>query len=197
MRGSMIAGGTALVTRFHWVMYAFGAFLVVTAARMLMSREKEDSPEERWVVRWLNANFRVTKEFHEQRFSILRDGKRWLTPLAIALVLVETTDLLFAVDSIPAIFAVTTDPFLVFTSNVFAILCLRSLYFGLARLIERFRYLNVSLAAILGIVGLKMLFAGPVDRWLGESQNVAMLGLVLGLLGAGAIVSAIADRRST
>jgi tellurite resistance protein TerC len=109
---------------------------------------------------------------------------------------VESTDLLFAVDSIPAIFAITTDAFLVFTSNVFAILCLRSLYFGLAGMIERFRYLNVSLAVILGIVGVKMLVAGPIDRALGDRQNVVMLATVLIVLVAGAVASAVADRRS-
>ena len=167
MRGAMIAGGTALVSRYHWVTYLFGAFLVVTSAKMLLTKEKEELPEERWIVTWLNKHFRITKQFHEQRFSIVRDGKRWITPLAVSLVIVETTDLLFAVDSIPAIFAITTDPFLVFTSNVFAILGLRSLYFGLASLIQKFRYLNVSLAIILGIVGIKMLAATPIERWLG------------------------------
>ena len=141
----MIAGGTALVSRYHWVTYLFGAFLVLTSAKMLLTKEKEELPEERWIVTWLNKHFRITKQFHEQRFLIMRDGKRWITPLAVSLVIVETTDLLFAVDSIPAIFAITTDPFLVFTSNVFAILGLRSLYFGLASLIQKFRYLNVSL----------------------------------------------------
>jgi tellurite resistance protein TerC len=195
MRGAMIAGGAALVSRYHWVMYLFGAFLVVTSLKMLFAKEREASPEERWIVRWLNRHFRVTKEFYEQHFIITRDGKTWITPLAVALVLVETTDLLFAVDSIPAIFSVTTDPFLVFTSNVFAIICLRSLYFGLANLIERFRYLNVSLAVILGLVGLKMLFPGFVSRWLGETQNVVMLTSVVAILAGGAIASAVADRR--
>jgi tellurite resistance protein TerC len=195
MRGAMIAGGAALVARYHWIMYLFGAFLVLTSVKMLLAKEREESPEERWIVRWLNRHFRVTKEFHEQHFVITRDGKQWITPLAVALVLVETTDLLFAVDSIPAIFAVTTDPFLVFTSNVFAIICLRSLYFGLANLISRFRYLNVSLALILGLVGLKMVFPGITARWLGESQNVVMLSAVVTILAGGAVVSAIAERR--
>ena len=194
MRGSMIAGGTALVTRYHWVMYLFGAFLVVTSAKMLLSKGKEASPEERWIVRWLNRHFRVTKEFHGEHFSIVRAGRSWLTPLAVALILVETTDLVFAVDSIPAIFAITTDPFLVFTSNVFAILGLRSLYFGLAGLIERFRYLNVSLAIILGLVGAKMLAPSAVDQWFGESQNMVMLGTVVAILLAGAGFSAMGER---
>jgi len=194
MRGAMIAGGTVLVTRFHWVTYLFGAFLMLTSAKMLLTKEKEESPEERWIVRWLNRHFRVTGEFHEQHFTIVREGKRWITPLAVTLVLVETTDLLFAVDSIPAIFAITTDPFLVFTSNVFAILGLRSLYFGLAGLLQKFRYLNVSLAIILGLVGAKMLAATIVDRWLGESQNTIMLATIVMILGAGAVFSVVADR---
>lgn len=195
MRGAMIAGGTALVSRYHWVTYLFGAFLVLTSAKMLLTKEKEELPEERWIVTWLNKHFRITKEFHEQRFSIMRDGRRWITPLAVSLVIVETTDLLFAVDSIPAILAITTDPFLVFTSNVFAILGLRSLYFGLASLIQKFRYLNVSLAIILGIVGIKMLAATPIERWLGESQNAVMLTAVVAILLTGAMVSVVADRR--
>jgi tellurite resistance protein TerC len=194
MRGAMIAGGTALITRYHWVTYLFGVFLVLTSAKMLATKEKEEGPEERWIGRWLHRHFRVTKEFHEQHFTVVVDRRRWLTPLAVALVLVETTDLLFAVDSIPAIFAITTDPFLVFTSNVFAILCLRSLYFGLAGLIGKFRYLNVSLAVILGLVGAKMLAASLVDKWLGETQNAVMLTVVVAILLTGGVVSAIADR---
>lgn len=196
MRGGMIAGGAALVSRYHWVMYVFGAFLVVTAVKMLVTPERAASPEERWIVRWLNRHARVTADYHAEHFFIVREGKRWITPLAVALVLVETTDLLFAVDSIPAIFAVTADPFLVFTSNVFAILGLRSLYFGLAGMIEKFRYLNVSLAIILGLVGVKMLFGQAVAPLLGEHQNSLTLLAVAVILGAGAVASIIADRRS-
>ena len=195
MRGSLIAGGAALVARYHWVMYAFGLFLIVTGIRMLMAKNEETAPEERWIVRWLNRHARVTSGYHAHHFTVRIDGMRWITPLAVALVLVETTDLLFAVDSIPAIFAITTDPFLVFTSNVFAILCLRSLYFGLAGLIERFRYLNVSLAIILGLVGMKMLATRAVDRILGDAQNVVTLGVVVGILVVGAAASAVSDRR--
>ena len=196
MRGAMIASGAALVARYHWVSYLFGLFLVVTSIKMLLAKERESTPEERWIVRWLNKHFHVTKDFHAQRLAVTIDGQTWITPLMVALVLVETTDLLFAVDSIPAIFAVTTDPFLVFTSNVFAIICLRSLYFGLAKLIERFRYLNISLAVILGMVGMKMLLAARVERWLGESQNLIMLAAVIAILAAGATVSAVTERRS-
>ena len=195
MRGVMIGGGAALVARYHWILYLFGVFLVFTALRMLFAKPDHSAPDESWVVKWLNRHFRVTREFHGTKFQLTRDGKRYITPLAVALVLVETTDLVFAVDSIPAIFSVTTDPFLVFTSNVFAILCLRSLYFGLAGLIERFRYLKVSLAVILGGVGVKMLAVEWITRWLGESVNYWMLGFVVGVLALGALASVTSERR--
>jgi len=197
MRGAMIGGGAALVSRYHWILYLFGGFLVYTAVKMLLAKEKEEAPEESAVVHWLHRHFRVTKEFHGSRFQVRMAGRRFVTPLFVALVLVESTDLLFAVDSIPAIFAITTDPFLVFTSNVFAILCLRSLYFGLAGFIERFRYLKTSLAVVLGIVGLKMLFATRLNDWLGERVNYLMLATVGGVLMVGAIASVVADRRSS
>jgi tellurite resistance protein TerC len=196
MRGSMIAGGAALVARYHWVLYAMGAFLVFTAIRMLMQKESEEAPEESWLVRFLNKNFRVTKEFHGAHFRIGRDGKNWITPLFVSLLLIESTDLIFAVDSIPAIFAITTDAFLVFTSNVFAILCLRSLYFGLAHLLAKFRYLKTSLALILGLVGAKMLAAEWTDALLGDSVNFWMLGTVAVVLSTGAGASILADRRT-
>jgi tellurite resistance protein TerC len=124
-----------------------------------------------------------------------RTGRAFLTPLAVALVLVETTDLIFAVDSIPAIFAITADPFLVFTSNVFAILCLRSLYFGLAGLIQKFKYLKVSLALVLAIVGVKMLTAEWIKHWLGDASNFWLLGVIFTVLIGGGVASWIADRR--
>ncbi len=196
MRGAMIGGGAALVTRYHWVMYVFGGFLIVTGLRMLMTPKQAAVPEERWIVRLLTRYARVTPEYHKEHFVVVLNGKKWITPLAIALVLVETTDLLFAVDSIPAIFAVTTDPFLVFTSNVFAVLGLRSLYFALAGMIEKFRYLTISLAVILGVVGVKMLFGSAITRALGDYQNAAMLLFVAVTLGVGVVASIGADRRS-
>ncbi|HVT39730.1 MAG TPA: TerC family protein [Gemmatimonadaceae bacterium] len=193
MRGTMIAGGAALVARFEWILYLFGIFLVVTALRMLFVKENEEALEESLVVHWLNKRFRVTTEFHGSRFRITKDGKSFITPLMVALVLVETTDLIFAVDSIPAIFAITTDAFLVFTSNVFAILCLRSLYFALTGLIEKFRYLKMSLAVLLGIVGLKMLTAKWSNGLLGDNANLWMLGVVIAVLAAGGGASLLAD----
>lgn len=195
MRGTMIAGGAALVARYHWALYLMGAFLVYTATRMLVAGGKEATPGESRLVRFLGRHFRVTDELHGGRFRVTRDGKSWLTPLFVALLLVESTDLIFAVDSIPAVFAITTDSFLVFTSNVFAILCLRSLYFGLARALGRFRYLKTSLALILGLVGVKMLAAEWVDSVLGDAVNFWMLGAVMAVLLAGAGASIMADRR--
>ena len=195
MRGTMIGVGAQLVARYHWILLVFGAFLVFTGVRMLMSSAAEEEEEvEGWVTRWLRKHFPVTDRFHEQHFLVELNGKRFLTPLAVALVLVETTDLIFAVDSIPAIFAITADPFLVFTSNVFAILCLRSLYFGLAGLIQKFRYLKVSLALVLAIVGLKMLFATYIKAWLGEDANFWLLGVIFVVLIGGGVASWLADR---
>ena len=189
MRGAMIGVGAALVARYHWILYLFGAFLVYTGVRMLFTTDEDDAPGETWVMRQLRKYFPITEGFHGSHFKVILNGRVWLTPLAVALVLVETTDLIFAVDSIPAIFAITADPFLVFTSNVFAILCLRSLYFGLAGLIERFKYLKVSLAVILSLVGVKMLTAKWLVAWIGESLNFWMLGLVAGILVVGAVGS--------
>jgi tellurite resistance protein TerC len=185
-----------LVARYHWVLYLFGAFLVFTAIKMLWSSQEEAEAEvESVVVRWLRKHFPVTDRYHEQHFIVELNGRKFLTPLAVALVLVETTDLIFAVDSIPAIFAITADPFLVFTSNVFAILCLRSLYFGLAGLIQKFRYLKVSLALVLGLVGVKMLAMKWIKAWLGEETNFYLLGLIFAILIGGGVASWLADQR--
>ena len=189
MRGAMIGIGAGLVARYSWILYVFGAFLLVTAVRMLSSRTEQESPEEAAVVRFLRRHFRITERLHGDRFLVVVDAARYLTPLAVTLVLIETSDLIFAIDSIPAIFAVTADPFLVFTSNVFAILCLRSLYFGLAGLIARFRHLKVSLAVILAIVGAKMLAGTLLEPIFGESMNLWLLVIVALVLAGGAVAS--------
>jgi len=194
MRGAMILVGARLIARYHWLLYLFGAFLVFTAYRMLVAKEDDGNIEDGLVVRWVRKVFPVTPAYHEQRFSILQDGRRMLTPLAVALILVETTDLIFAVDSIPAIFAITTDPFIVFTSNVFAILGLRSLYFALAGAIQKFKYLKKSLAAILALVGVKMLAADLLKMHIGPSFNYYMLGMVALILAAGIVASVLAAR---
>ena len=196
MRGAMIGAGAALVARYHWLLYVLGAFLVYAAVRMLLANGRKHTPADSAVARFLRRRFRVTDEIHGGRFSVMRDGRRWITPLFIALLLIETTDLIFAMDSIPAIFAITTDSFLVFTSNVFAILCLRSLYFGLALLLAKFRYLKTSLAVILGLVGGKMLATEWVKSAFGDSVNFWMLGTVAAVLMVGAGASVFANRRT-
>jgi tellurite resistance protein TerC len=162
MRGLMIGVGTALVARFHWTLYLFGAFLVYSGVKMLLASDAEVHPEKNPVLRMVRRIYPVSAEFHGQRMLVRLAGRQTLTPLALALVMVETADLVFALDSIPAIFAVTTKPFIVFTSNVFAILGLRSLYFVLAGALAYFRYLKYGLSVVLVFIGGKML----VEHWL-------------------------------
>lgn len=193
MRGVLIVVGTGLVAHYHWILYAFGAFLLYTAVRLLRGGDAAEAPDEAFVVRMIRRVMPVTATLEGDAFSIIRDGRRFLTPLAVALVLVETTDLVFALDSIPAIFAVTADPFLVFTSNVFAILGLRSLYFALAGAMDRFRHLKSALALILAVVGLKMLLADLLRDQLGANGNFYLLGLVAAILTGGILASLIED----
>ena len=196
MRGAMILLGAQLVSRYHWVLYGFGLFLVYTAIKMLWTRSDHDADvDEALVMRQIRRFFPVSEKYHGSHFIVHEAGRRVLTPLAVALILVETTDLIFAVDSIPAIFAITADPFIVFTSNVFAILGLRSLYFALAGAIDKFRYLKVSLAAILGLVGVKMLVADWLKELIGPSFNFYLLGLVALILVVGVIASLVVNRR--
>ena len=222
MRGAMIGVGATLVQHFHWVLYIFGGFLILTAIKMLLMKEKEEHPENNPLIRWIRKRFPITRNYHGQHFfvkagsnnaceaaepgeEIIADpvvaaspnGKWLITPLAVALVLVEVTDLIFAVDSIPAIFAITADPFLVFTSNVFAILGLRSLYFALAGMIVNFRYLKPALSLILLVVGAKMLAAKWLKVWLGDSFNLIILAVILGILVTGVVTSLIVSRKTT
>ena len=179
MRGAMIGAGAALIARFHWVLYLFGAFLVVTGLRMATQGESDIEPESTPVIRLVRRLMPVTRDYRGQRFFVREAGRLAATPLFVVLAFVETTDLIFAVDSIPAVFAVTTDPFLVFTSNVFAILGLRALYFLLAGVIHRFHFLKLGLAGVLVFVGAKMLLAGVYKVPVGVS-----LGVIALLLGA-------------
>lgn len=159
MRAVLILVGTALLQRFHWVMYIFGLFLLVTGIKLGMSHEEDEEldPGKNPVVRLVRRIFPITEGYQEGKFFLRSNGRLFATPLFIVLMVVETTDLVFALDSIPAIFAVTTDPFIVYTSNIFAILGLRSLYFALAGMMELFHYLRHGLAVILSFVGIKML----------------------------------------
>ena len=196
MRGAMILLGTSLIARYHWILYVFGAFLIYTAVRMLLAKNAETmGRDESFVIRQLKRIIPVTTEVSDHHFTTRQAGRLTLTPLAIALVLVETMDLVFALDSIPATFAITTDPFLVFTSNVFAILGLRSLYFALAGAIERFRYLTVSLSVILGLIGAKMLLADFTKALLGTASTLYILGVVVLILVIGMVASVVVTRR--
>lgn len=186
MRGLLIGVGAALIQTFAWTIYVFGGFLVITGVRMLFSDHEHVTPEENRVVRLARRVLPVTDTLDGQRFFTRVDGRRVATPLFIVLLLVESTDVVFAVDSVPAIFAITRDPFLVFTSNVFAILGLRSLYFAVAAAIVRFRFLKHSLFVILVFVGVKMLLSETVHI----SSDVS-LPIILGVLVLGAVASVI------
>lgn len=157
MRVTMILAGTALIDRFHWIIYVFGAFLIYTGIQMLRGGEKEIDPEHNPIVRFLTRHVPMVRHYERRKFFTKVDGKRVGTLLLLVLIVVEVTDLVFAVDSIPAIFGVTTDRFIVYTSNVFAILGLRTFYFLLAGVVEKFHYLKVGLGIVLGFIGLKML----------------------------------------
>ncbi len=200
MRGAMIAIGAQLVSRFSWTLPLFGVVLIATAGRMLFMGDKPADPGQRFLVRLMQRVLPITSSFHGEHFVVRRNSprkteSRWvLTPLVPALVMVETTDLIFAVDSIPAIFAITADPFLVFSSNVFAILGLRSLYFALSGAMHALHYLKYALAAVLMTVGVKMLAHSWLEQIFGNNVNLYMLALVLVILAAGAIVSLIAGR---
>jgi TerC family integral membrane protein len=186
MRGALIILVAALLKEFHWIIYIFGAFLIITGIRMALHRDEEIHPEQNPVVRLLRKIMPVTENYENDHFFIRRAGKLMATPLFLVLLIVESTDLVFAVDSIPAIFAVTTDPFIVYTSNVFAILGLRSLYFLLAGVIDQFYYLKLGLSAVLAFVGVKMiivdLYKIPIGLSLGVIASILAISVVASLL---------------
>ena len=181
MRGIMILCGIALVQRFHFVLYLFGLFLVITALRMFFGKYERRDFGESWVIRICRRAFPITNEFYNEHFHARVDGRWMLTPLALALIAIDIMDLVFAVDSIPAVFAITQDPFIVYTSNICAIIGLRSLYFLLARLIDRFIYLQTGLAFILGFVGIKMIVADyyPISNWISLGVIVLVLAVTI------------------
>lgn len=180
MRGVMIAAGTALISRFHWIVVLFGVFLIWTGIRMFLHRNREVDVSDMAVLRWLRRHFRITDRYDGQNFFTKIDGVRYATPLFVVLVLVELTDLMFAVDSIPAVLAISRDPFIVFTSNVFAILGLRSFYFLLAGVMELFEYLTIGLAGVLVFVGIKMLGIWHIPTTWSLLVIVVLLGTAMG-----------------
>lgn len=192
MRAGFIMAGSALIQQFHWVIYIFGAFLVFTGIKLLTARAGHDiDPERNLILRLLRRMVPCVSEYRGARFFVKESGRRYATPLLMVLVAIEATDIVFAVDSIPAIFAITTDPFIVFTSNIFAILGLRALYFLLAGMIGKFRYLKVGLGMVLAFVGAKMLIAGVIHIPIAVS-----LGVVASLIGLSVAASAVFPAKS-
>jgi tellurite resistance protein TerC len=194
LRAAFILVGTSLIHRFHWLLYVFGVFLVVTGLRLMRQSEPQVHPEHNPVVRLFRRFFPISSQYHEQHFTVREGGRRLFTPLVLVLLVVETTDVLFAFDSIPAIFGVTTDPYIAFTSNILAVLGLRALYFLLRDLMDRFRYLPIGLGAVLVFIGIKML----VEKWVEIPIGIS-LGAVCSLLAVSVLVSwlrpATADER--
>lgn len=202
LRGIMIAGGAAIVENFHWVLYLFAAFLVFTGLKMLFSSDHDENDiGNNRILKFLRSRLPVTEKLHGEKFFVKETDattgklKTFVTPLFLALIMVEIADLIFAVDSIPAIFAITTDPFIVYTSNIFAILGLRALYFALAALIHRFAYLKYALAAVLVFVGSKIFVADMLG--IAKIPPAVSLGATVAILATGIIGSLIATRKET
>lgn len=191
MRAIFILAGVALITKFHWIIYVFGAFLVFTGIKMVLAENKEVHPEKNPLIRLLRRFMPISKDYEGGRFLIKRGGIVMATPLMVVLLVIETTDVIFAVDSIPAILAITTDPFIVFSSNLFAIMGLRSLFFALAGVVKKFYYIHYGLAAILVLVGVKMIVS---DFY--KLPSTAALAAVAAILSLSMIASVLWPRRA-
>jgi len=177
LRSILIFAGALLLAKFHWVLYVFGAFLVFTGIKMLLAAGKSPDLEQNPMLKWMRGHLRLTEDYHDSKLSIMRDGKRWFTPLFAVIALIGVTDVIFAVDSIPAIFAITADPFIVLTSNVFAVLGLRAMFFLLQGMADRFHLLPYGLAAVLVFIGAKMLLI-----------DVYKIPILISLLGVAVII---------
>ena len=189
MRAIFIFTGIVLIEKFYWITYLFGIFLIVAGIKLALKNENEIRPENNIAIRMLRKVFPITKTFEGGQFFVKKEGRYWATPLFLVLIAIETTDIIFALDSVPAILAITTDPFIVYTSNVFAILGLRALYFALAPLIQMFRYLHYGLALLLVFIGSKMLLGNYI-----HIPVVAALGIVAAILVISIIASVIFHR---
>jgi tellurite resistance protein TerC len=192
LRATLILTGAAIIEAFHWVIYIFGAFLIFTGGKMLVTINQEPDMEGNRLVGLIRRHFRVTEGYEGNRFFTHRNGLLYLTPLMVVLILVEVSDVVFALDSIPAIFAITTDPFIVYTSNVFAILGLRALYFALVGIIHRFHYLKYGLSLVLMVVGAKMLINAAFGKVIPTEAALLITAL---LIGGSMLVSVIKTRR--
>jgi tellurite resistance protein TerC len=198
MRAILILLGAALIEEFHWIIWLFGAFLIFTGVKMALHKDRQIRPAENALVRLLRRAMPVTASYQGPRFFVREAGKLMATPLLLVLLIVESTDLVFAVDSIPAIFAVTTDPFIVYTSNVFAILGLRSLYFLLAGVVDKFHYLKLGLSVVLAFVGVKMLAPDMSALLIGTRHNIPIevsLGVIAAVLAIAIAASLLRARR--
>ena len=184
LRALMILLGAWLIAEFHWVLYVFGAFLLITGIKMFIFADKEPNLAKNPLLKWLKKHMRITDTYHGDKFWVTKNGVRWFTPMFLVLILVEFSDVIFAMDSIPAIFAITSDPFIVFTSNIFAILGLRALYFLLADMADRFHLLKYGLAVVLMFVGTKML----IVEWFKIPVTVS-LAVVVAVLGISILLS--------
>jgi len=191
MRAIMIVVGAALIAKFSWIIYIFGTFLILTGIKMIVKREEELHPERNPVVKWFKKLMPVTNDYRGDKFFVRENGVRMATPLFVVLLLVEISDVIFAVDSIPAIFAVTKDPFIVYTSNVFAILGLRSLYFALAGVMDKFHYLKIGLGVVLTFVGVKMLLAHT--KWAIDTH--ISLGVIVLVLATSVVMSLLRPKK--
>ena len=198
LRGIMIGAGAAIVTNFEWVLYIFAGFLIITGIKMLFSSDEEKPIGDNPLIRFMRRRFRVTEDFHGSRFTVRlpdpKTGKEvlYITPLLMALVLIEIADVIFAVDSVPAIFAITTDPYIVYTSNIFAILGLRALYFALSAMAHRFVYLKYALSAVLIFIGGKVFAAGIMG--IEKIPPTISLGVTFAILATGVVASLFATR---
>jgi tellurite resistance protein TerC len=192
LRGAMIAVGAALIARFSWIMYAFGGFIVLAGVHMLIARRAESDPQKNFLVRYFSRHLRLTEGYRGAKFFARENGQLFATPLFLVLLVVEITDVTFAVDSIPAVFGITRDAFIVFTSNVFAILGLRALYFLLAAVLEKLKYLKIGLALVLVFVGAKMI----AEPWLKIPVQLS-LGIVVGILLLTVLFSLPAKKNTT
>jgi tellurite resistance protein TerC len=189
LRALMILLGAWLIAEFHWVLYVFGAFLLITGIKMFLFADHEPDLANNPLLKWVKKHLRVTSDYHGDKFWIMDNGVRWFTPMFLVLVLIEFSDVIFAMDSIPAIFAITDDPFIVFTSNIFAIMGLRALYFLLADMAERFQLLKFGLAVVLMFVGTKML----IVEWFKVPVAVS-LAVVIAVIGTSILLSLLATR---
>jgi tellurite resistance protein TerC len=192
LRALMILLGAWLIAEFHWVLYVFGAFLLITGIKMFIFADKEPNLAQNPLLKWLKKHMRITDTYHGDKFWVTKNGVRWFTPMFLVLILVEFSDVIFAMDSIPAIFAITSDPFIVFTSNIFAILGLRALYFLLADMADRFHLLKYGLAVVLMFVGTKML----IVEWFKIPVAVS-LAVVVAVLGISILLSLKSTQHKT